>query len=382
MLAVLLGGCPDERLPGYYDPPPLGDAHFATPGDASIVGEDASRGLDALGASSNDAQNSTNPEPKAPVANDLVPSFVGLFKRLSPSVVNIYTQEVVERTLPNPWNVLAPNPGSVGTSLGSGMVLDEDGHILTNAHVVENAAEIRVRFSDESELPARLVGLDPVRDLAVLKVDGANGLVPVVPGDSARLEVGDWVIAIGNPFGLAHTITKGIVSGKGRSELVNDRFGYLDLIQTDAAINQGSSGGPLFDMNGRVVGVNTAVNAEGHGIGFAIGWAAVDEALPRLMQGGQVSRSWLGVYVRQEGPEDGEHHVLVDAVVDASPAARAGLLPGDMLVALDDRPVRTVAEFRLRVASAVAGRDMKIDLERRGLPLQVVARLEEARDIR
>ncbi len=219
-----------------------------------------------------------------PAATDLVPSFVGLFKRLSPSVVNIYTQEVVTRALPSPWGLVSPDQ-NVGTSLGSGMVLDLEGHILTNAHVVENAAEIRVRFSDESELPARLVGLDPVRDLAVLKVDGAIDLLPVVPGDSGRLEVGDWVIAIGNPFGLAHTITKGIVSGKGRSELVNDRFGYLDLIQTDAAINQGSSGGPLFDMQGRVVAVNTAVNAEGHGIGFAIGWDAVEEALPRLMQG-------------------------------------------------------------------------------------------------
>jgi len=396
MLAMFHAGCPAERLPGYYDPPALADVHVTPSSDAvggasSASAEDAARTTDALGTGvapgSADVHNSTEPANRPlPVANDLVPSFVGLFRRLSPSVVNIYTQEVVERALPNRWpnpfGMLAPPAGNVGTSLGSGMILDEDGHILTNAHVVENAAEIRVRFSDESELPARLVGLDPVRDLAVLKIDGASGLIPVVPGDSAKLEVGDWVVAIGNPFGLAHTITKGIVSGKGRSELVNDRFGYLDLIQTDAAINQGSSGGPLFDMNGRVVGVNTAVNAEGHGIGFAIGWDAVDEALPRLMQGGQVSRSWLGVYVRQEGPDDGEHHVLVDAIVDASPASRAGLQPGDMLVALDDRPVRTVAEFRLRVASAVAGRDMKIDLERRGLPLQVVARLEEARDIR
>ncbi len=135
-------------------------------------------------------------------------------------------------------------------------------------------------------------------------------------------------------------------------------------------------------MQGRVVAVNTAVNAEGHGIGFAIGWDAVEEALPRLMQGGQVSRSWLGVYVRQDNPDEGVQRVLVDAIVDMSPAARAGVLPGDVLVALDERPVRTVAEFRLRVASAVAGRDMKIDLERRGVQVQVVARLEEARDIR
>lgn len=383
---LVLTACPEERLPGYYDPPRLGDARVSPPPDASPPAPPAdatARYAERVDAAAGLQPATPQPEdgepPSAP--GDLVPSFAGLFRRLSPSVVNIYTQEVVERALPNPWGSLVPD-AELGTSLGSGMVLDDQGHILTNAHVVENAAEIRVRFHDESELPARLVGLDPVRDLAVLKVDGASGLVPVVPGDSARLEVGDWVVAIGNPFGLAHTITKGIVSGKGRSELQSDRFGYLDLIQTDAAINQGSSGGPLFDMAGRVVGINTAINAEGHGIGFAIGWNAVEEALPRLMQGGQVSRSWLGVYVRQEGPDDGEHHVAVDAVVEGSPAARAGLLPGDVLVALDDRPVRNVAEFRLRIASAVAGREMKIDLERRGLPLQVSARLEEARDIR
>lgn len=384
--ALLLSACPEERLPGYYDPPLLGDTRALTSPDAAP----AVRDPDIAATREGDARVSAAVEPAPPrpggdtpaaSPGDLVPSFAGLFRRLSPSVVNIYTQEVVERARPNPWGALVPD-AELGTSLGSGMVLDDTGHILTNAHVVENAAEIRVRFHDESEHPARLVGLDPVRDLAVLKVDGASGLVPVVPGDSSRLQVGDWVVAIGNPFGLAHTITKGIVSGKGRSELVSDRFGYLDLIQTDAAINQGSSGGPLFDMDGRVVAVNTAINAEGHGIGFAIGWNAVEEALPRLMQGGQVSRSWLGVYVRQDGPDDGEHHVLVDAVVEDSPAARAGLQPGDVLIALDDRPVRNVAEFRLRIASAVAGRDMKIDLERRGLPLQVSARLEEARDIR
>lgn len=321
------------------------------------------------------------PEVRSPSrrVDDTVPSFVRLFRRLSPSVVNIYTQEIVERQA---GSLSKSDARDIGTSLGSGMVLDLDGHLLTNAHVVENANEIRVRFFDESELPARLVGIDPVRDLAILKVDGAQGLVPVTPGESDSLEVGAWVVAIGNPLGLAHTMTKGIVSGKGRSERVNDRVGYLDLIQTDAAINQGSSGGPLFDIEGRVIGVNTALSAEGRGIGFAIGWEAVDEALPRLMQGGQVSRSWLGVYVRQEGPDDDSGRVVVDGVVEQSPATACGLLPGDVILTLDSRPVRNVAEFRLRVASAVAGRDMPIDLERRGLPLRLIARLEEAPNIR
>ncbi|MFO0748379.1 MAG: trypsin-like peptidase domain-containing protein [Myxococcota bacterium] len=381
--------CPSERLPGYYDPVPLADGAAVSPAAGTPDAGSAPSGDAGTTGSTSATTAMTAPDaghsaPSGPSDDPMVPSFVGLFRRLKPSVVNIYTQEIVANRIPGFVPLPLPDGDPpMGTSLGSGMILDEEGHILTNAHVVENAAEIRVRFADESELPARLVGLDPVRDLAVLKVDGAAMLVPVERGDSDRLQVGDWVIAIGNPFGLSHTITKGIVSGKGRSEFVNDRVGYLDLIQTDAAINQGSSGGPLFDMQGRVVGINTAVNAEGHGIGFAIGWNAVEEALPRLMQGGQVSRSWLGVYVKQEdGDEEGEGRVVVDAVVDDSPAAKAGMLPGDVVLALDQRQVHSVAEFRLRVASAVAGRDMRVDIERRGLPLQLAARLEEARDIR
>lgn len=380
--ALAVGGCPSERLPGYFDPVPLADAGASPDVAAATRADTGDASASAPDASAPSADGGSGVRPPKPSADDRVPSFAGLFKRLKPSVVNIYTQEVVLHRLPQSGLLLIPDIElPQGTSLGSGLVLDVEGNILTNGHVVENAAEIRVRFHDDSELPARLVGLDPVRDLAVLKVDGATDLVPVVPGDSDALEVGDWVVAIGNPFGLSHTITKGIVSGKGRSEFVNDRIGYLDLIQTDAAINQGSSGGPLFDLSGRVVGLNTAVNAEGHGIGFAIGWNAVEEALPRLMLGGHVSRSWLGVYVKQEGDEE-EGRVLVDAVVEESPAARAGVEPGDLVLALDERPVKNVAEFRLRVASSVAGRDMRIDVSRRGLPLQLVARLEEARDIR
>jgi serine protease Do len=371
----VLVGCPSERLPGYYDPAPLSDASPDADDVAAVLPAPDIRATqgeaDGAGAAVVGVED-----------GDRLPTFVALFKRLSPAVVNIYTQEVVERRNPVPWlSQILPLPGEVGTSLGSGMVLDFEGHILTNAHVVENAAEIRVRFFDGLELPAGLVGIDLVRDLAVLKVDGAAELVPVVRGDSNALEVGAWVVAIGNPFGLSHTITKGIVSGKGRSEFVNERVGYLDLIQTDAAINQGSSGGPLFDLRGRVVGINTAVNSEGHGIGFAIGWEAVEEALPRLLQGGHVSRSWLGVYVKQDGDE-AVGRVRVDAVVEDSPATRAGLLPEDVVVALDDKPIRTVAEFRLRVASAVAGREMALAVERGGLPVRLTARPEEARDIR
>jgi S1-C subfamily serine protease len=306
-----------------------------------------------------------------------LPSFAALFKRLSPSVVNIYTQEEITQRLPRALAALTPQ--GTGTSLGSGMILDLDGHVLTNAHVVENAAEIRVRCFDESELPARLVGIDPTRDLALLKVDGAADLVPVVPGDSMRLEVGDWVLAIGNPLGLSHTLTKGIVSGMGRSELSVEGNGYVDLIQTDAPVNAGSSGGPLFDQQGRVVGVTSAMSSVGQGIAFAIPWHVVTGALPRLRQGGEVSRSWLGVYVRPLGDQKG---VLVEAVVDESPADRAGLQPGDAILRVGDRPVEDVAEFRLRVAAGVAGKPVVLLVRRGETSLELRATLEEARELR
>lgn len=378
-LLVTSFGCREERLPGYFTPP---DERPDTV--QAVPAQDTSPEIPPRDAAV-EAEARTGTDVEAD--NDHLPSFAPLFRKLKASVVNVYTQEVIERQRLLPWSLAFEPDEPFGTSLGSGMILDELGHILTNAHVVENAAEIRIRFHDESEQPARLVGLDPIRDLAVLKVDGLAGLVPVEPGDSDALEVGDWVVAIGNPLGLTHTMTKGIVSAKGRSELSADKVGYLDLIQTDAAINQGSSGGPLFDVRGRVVGVNTALSAEGRGISFAIGWNAVTEALPRLMQGGQVSRSWLGVYVRQAqardtgGGDDGEQ-VIVSGVVEGSPAARAGLMNGDVVRSLDEKPVRSVAEFRSRVASAVAGREMLIEVERQGLPLQVIAVLEEAPNIR
>ncbi|MFT7579916.1 MAG: serine protease Do [Myxococcota bacterium] len=378
MLALVLVGCPDDRPPDYFEVPPVtalepGDDTSAVDRDTSILPRPDARadtGRPIIRVT-DDATDGLVPQS---LLDDQVPSFVRLFRERSPSVVNIYTQEVVRQRVGALQNLQ-------GTSLGSGIVVDTTGHILTNAHVVENAAEIRVRFHNTNELPARLVGIDPVRDLALLKVDGAVDLRPVEAGDSDGLPVGSWVVAIGNPFGLSHTMTKGIVSGKGRAEFINDRVGYLDLIQTDAAINRGSSGGPLFDMAGRIVGVNTAVNAEAHGIAFAIPWKVAEEAIPRLMQGGQVSRSWLGVYILGRDQESGGG-VLCDAVVEDSPAAKADLRPGDIIVALDGRPVEHIAEFRLRVASAVAGRAIAVDIIRAGKPLRLTARLEEARDIR
>ncbi len=315
-----------------------------------------------------------------PAPESMLPSFAGLFQRLSPSVVNIYTQEVLSRRLIDPWSGRLRALPEVGTSLGSGFVIDTDGYILTNAHVVENAAEIRVRFQSGDEMPARMVGIDPVRDLALLKVDGAAGLQATTPGDSDAVLVGDWVIAIGNPFGLSHTLTKGIISATGRAEVLGPDTGYSDLIQTDVPLNRGSSGGPLFNLRGEVIGINTAVSTAGQGIAFAIPWNVVADALPRLEKGGRVSRSWLGVYVRAVGAPSREEGLLVEGVVDDSPASRAGLRPGDVLLAFDGRGVGNAAEFRMLVASGVTGRSIQVTLQRGGDRLDLPIELSEARD--
>lgn len=362
--------------------PDLAETSLAETSLAVEQVRDAAAGDDAASTSTPD--NMSGPS-AAPVGGALpempLPNFASLFKRLSPSVVNIYTSEVVRRRLPRRWS-----QPEQGTALGSGLIYTADGQILTNAHVVENAAEIRVRFHDREELPARLVGIDPVRDLALLKVDGRTDLIPVVPGDSDKVSVGDWVLAIGNPFGLSHTLTKGIVSAKGRVEFVSENMGYMDLIQTDAAINEGNSGGPLFDLRGHVVGLATAVSAEGQGISFAIPWRQVRDALPRLEQGGQVSRSWLGIYLRPTDPsirpsKDVQRGggVLVAGVVDDSPAAQAKLEPGDIVVRFGDRPVNSINEFRLSVAASVAGKPVALTIVRAGARKVVKAILREAR---
>jgi len=410
-LALVASACEDKRPDDYYAAPPLSaasDSRSAPAPDPGVAPGPSSEGpdvapppqaADAAGAPpSRDAlapppdRDATPPAPDARAAPEsvtgrgpdvLLPNFARLFKRLSPSVVNIFTADKVRRGMGSPWS---PGPDAGGLSLGTGLIFDEEGHILTNAHVVENAAAIRVRFHDDDELPAWIVGIDPVRDLALLRVDGKTDLTPVVAGDSDTVEVGDWVLAIGNPFGLSHTLTKGIVSAKGRMEFVSDTMGYVDLIQTDAAINSGNSGGPLFSTRGEVIGLATAVNAEGNGISFAIPFNQVRAALPRLRQGGQVRRSVLGVYLRPVDPQlqlddalPRGGGVVVVGVVDGSPAARAGLEASDVIIGFNGRPVSGLTEFRLEVASSVAGTPIPMRLVRGAERVEVMVTLREAR---
>jgi serine protease Do len=253
--------------------------------------------------------------------------------------------------------------------LGSGFVYDPNGLILTNHHVVEHATDIRVTLGD-AELKATVVGRDPLTDVAVLRVDG-KGLPHLPLGDSDAIRVGDWVVAIGNPFGLSHTVSAGIVSAKGRTGQdvrgLGDPSGYYNFLQTDASINPGNSGGPLLDMAGRVVGINTAIRARANSIGFAIPINMVKELLPSLMKEGKVHRSAIGVVASSLLTEDvtrlGLHDragVLVRSVVAGGPADRAGLQADDVIVAFDKEPMATPEKLRWVASLAGVGRTITL----------------------
>lgn len=295
------------------------------------------------------------PFPAPPVLAGGAPDIATLVARVSPSVVNITaTQEVRLPKGTDPLELFfGPTPsshdghGSRGRvlrrrGLGSGFILDDRGHVVTNAHVVENATTVRVTLADERELEAKVKGRDERLDLAVLELQGAKDLPRVALGRSGSLRVGEYVVAIGNPFGLGNTVTMGIVSAKGRELGAGP---YDDFIQTDASINPGNSGGPLFDLEGRVVGISTAM-AAGQGIGFAIPVDALEEVLPQLLAKGFVSRGRLGVAVQAvDAPLaralglDEASGALVGEVEPGSPAEKAGIRPGDVIVALDDTSV-------------------------------------------
>ncbi len=245
--------------------------------------------------------------------------------------------------------------------LGTGFIIHPDGYILTNAHVVEGASVIEVNLGDgDDHFPARVVGTDEGTDIALLKIEARRPL-PVVPlGDSDHVQIAEWVMVIGNPFGLDHSVTLGIISQTGRNDIAPaGREGYYDFIQTDASINPGNSGGPLINLRGEVIGIATAINATGQGIGFAIPIDMAKAIVGQLKDHGKVLRSWMGISV-EELPRGslapaGQHGVLVTDVVAGGPAARSGIKAGDVITAFQGRQIRNAARLRWYVSTAGVG---------------------------
>jgi len=253
-------------------------------------------------------------------------------------------------------------------SLGSGFIIDKDGYILTNNHVVSGADEIQVKLSDGRVFAAQIVGSDPNVDIAVIKIDSKDSLPAIALGNSDQLEIGEWVVAIGNPFGLTHTVTAGIVSAKGR---VIGAGPYDDFIQTDASINPGNSGGPLFNLKGEVVGINTAIIATGQGIGFATPVNMVKTILPQLMKGGHVQRGYLGIGLEEVTPEtasamglDRPQGALVATVYDRSPAFQAGIQAGDLILSFNDKNIDNAHDLPVWISQAAVGTDATIQVLR------------------
>jgi serine protease Do len=270
-------------------------------------------------------------------------------------------------------------------SLGSGFIIDKDGHVVTNNHVIEDADQIKVKLDDEKEFEAQVVGRDPSTDLALLKIKSTNHDFPVVKfGDSAQLKVGQWVVAIGSPFGLERTVTAGIVSAKGR---VIGSGPYDDFIQTDASINPGNSGGPLINLKGEVVGINTAIVATGQGIGFAIPINLAKGVIGQLQAGGEVTRGWLGVAIQDVNQEMADYYgidtkkgVFVADVFKGDPAEAAGIKPKDIIVEVNGQKVETTRQLTSLVAGIPVGQSAKIKVIRDGQPKTFTVKIAKRDD--
>jgi len=327
------------------------------------------------------------PEIESPAM--MVPaSFSELAKQAQPGVVNIRTVKTVKGgsrvfrhffgnpfSPQDPFHNFGPSPDEQAPdykqrSLGSGFIIDRDGYIVTNNHVIEGADEIKVSLANDKEFDAEIVGRDPNTDLALIKIKGAPDLVPLKLGDSDKLLVGSWVVAMGSPFGLEQTVTAGIVSAKGR---VIGSGPYDDFIQTDASINPGNSGGPLLNMNGEVVGINTAIVAQGQGIGFAIPINLARGIIDQLKAHGSVTRGWLGVGIQDLTPELAEYYglkdkqgVLVAQVFEGDPADKAGIKAKDVIIEVNGKPIVTSRELTAMIAEIPVGQKTPIKILRDG----------------
>jgi serine protease Do len=333
--------------------------------------------------------------PTPAIQGECLTSIADVVERTLPSVVNISStraardprfgsSETILRKFFRelPLDGVERVPSRKETSLGSAVIVSKDGVLLTNNHVVENAEAVEVTLSDGRALYADIVGTDPESDLAVLKIqDSPKDLVPIPFGDSSALRLGDPVIAIGNPFGVGQTVTMGIISAKGRADL--GIVDYEDFIQTDAAINPGSSGGALVSIDGRLIGINTAILSRTggyQGIGFAIPADMARPIMLELIREGKVSRGWLGVAIQELTPTlskalglRASRGVMIADVGKGSPADRAGLRPHDVVLAVDGNHVHTAGTLRNQIARRSAGSRVEIHVLRGGRPLRVKA---------
>lgn len=328
---------------------------------------------------------------KAMAGTQIVPAtFADVAEKASPAVVNVSIEKKIEglpfgrkrdrrgKDLQDPFNDFFERffgdnlhrRERKESSLGSGFLVSPQGLILTNNHVVEGADEILVKLSNEKEYKAEVIGRDAKTDLALIKIKAKVNLPYLTLGDSNKLRIGDWVVAIGNPFGLEHTVTAGILSGRGRSLGAGP---YDDFLQTDASINFGNSGGPLLNMDGEVIGINTAIVAGGTGIGFAIPTNLAQKVVRQLEDNGKVVRGWLGVMIQKVTPElaktfqlDGPIGALVADVTPGGPADKAGIKRGDVIVDFDGQAIEDFSELPVIVADVAVGTKVKVTVVREG----------------
>jgi serine protease Do len=322
----------------------------------------------------------SNESPGLRLLEEIQTVITDLAESVKPSVVNLFP-------LSGPGRVREPSqerlPNATGS--GSGVIIDPDGHIVTNNHVIGDATEIEVRFSDKSKAIAQVVGRDLDTDLAVLKVPADHPLPSAKFGDSSAVRVGQWVLAVGNPFGLDRTVTLGVVSGIGRENIRLSR--YENFIQTDASINPGNSGGPLFNLRGEIIGINTAIINFAQGIGFAIPSNMAKQVIQQLLAQGRVTRGWLGVGIqplteelaRKFGVNEGDG-VLVNEVFEKDPAAQAGIKPGDILTRIDGTVIDTPNRLSRVVAGLLPGSAIQVEIVRDQQRLVLNINLMERRD--
>jgi serine protease Do len=333
-------------------------------------------------------------------ARTLSRTFAQVASQLSPSVVRISIAKTVKmQRRMNPFQgspferffgpgpdeddgTPAPGPKQRGT--GSGVVIDNKGYILTNNHVVEDADEVKVTFADGKTVNAKVVGTDPKTDLAVVKVDGID-VKPAKIGDSDKLQVGEWVMAIGNPFGLDHTVTVGVLSAKNRSGFQAGTSHYEDFLQTDASINPGNSGGPLINLDGEVIGINTMIAGIGTGIGFAVPSSMFRSVSDQLIHGGKVHRPYLGIYMQDVndeiqkglGAKAPAKGALVSQVTPGTPADKAGVKPGDVITSVDGQPVDGSKAVQRNVLNHKIGQKLELGVWRDGKDMKMSATTAE-----